>query len=440
MEAAKLSPCMSAGAAFPKEAMPPSISLAMIARNRAKELSRCLSIVSPHVDEIIVVGAGESDDDTLDVARSFGAKVIEFTPKTNPEAFYTDDEKTFEGSDIPGPFSGKIGLGDFAAPRNLSFAHCTQDYIFWLDSDDVIENPEKLPFTIEKMEQRGADAVFMYYEYDFDADDRCITKQIRERIIRKKAFDSGRIKWEQPIHEHLRGPDIKNGLLFENIHIKHRPTNEGSSITKAGDLTIHTIHRDTIHYRNLKCLFLEQKRCKEAGEEMNFRYDFYFGTEMRAVDPEKAIEHFETYIKNTVWDEERAQARFYIGHLREMQMRGEEAWNYYAGAAADFSENPMSHFGLARIAFVRGQWKKVIEFTENGFKYTKEIRKPTLIVNPFEWQYRAHLCYSRALIEVGRLDDAEASCNAGLKLQPDCPFLREHKAMIAERRKKEEAA
>ncbi len=416
--------------------MPPSISLAMIARDREIELARCLEAVAPHVDEIILVDAGGSVDRTPEVARKFGAQVIEFNPKTHPEAFYLDTEEHFAKYQIPGPFSGKWGLGDFAAPRNLSFSLCTKDYILWLDSDDLIQNPEKLRFTIEKMEEKGTDAVFMYYEYDFDEQGRCITKQVRERIIRRAAFEDGRIKWRQPIHEHLHGAGLKNGLLFDNIHIRHEHTNQGATVTKAGDLTIHTIHRDQVHYRNLKCLYLEKERCEREGEDMTFRLDFYFGSELRAINPEEAIVHLERYIKNANWEEERAQARFYIGHLREMQMRSEEAWNYYAGATYDFPENAMPFFGLARISFLRGEWKKVIDFSEKGWEQAgQDIRKPTLVQNPLEWQYRAHLCYSRALIEVDRLDDAQRSCDTGLAMQPECRFLNEHKAMIADRRK-----
>ncbi|MGH9428103.1 MAG: hypothetical protein ACRD2L_17610, partial [Terriglobia bacterium] len=62
-------------------------------------------------------------------------------------------------------------------------------------------------------------------------------------------------------------------------------------------------------------------------------------------------------------------------------------------------------------------------------------QKPSLVQNPLEWLYRAHLPYSRALLEVGRIDDALVSCEKGLKYEPHCPFLLEHKRMIAEQKK-----
>ncbi len=421
--------------------MPQTISLAMIARDRGKELARCLEILRPHVDEIIVVDAGGSIDDTCDVARHFGARVIPFTPETNPEAFYLDVPESFWAYEVPGPYTGRQGLADFSAPRNLSFSECTKDWIFWVDSDDLILNPEKIHWMADKVAEKGVDGAFLRYEYDFDENGKCVMKQVRERLIRRSDFP-GKIKWNQPIHEHLQG--MKKGLLFEEILVRHQSPVQDYTIAETAGLKIHTAHRDRIRFRNLKNLIVEKQRLDKLGQELPFRLDFYFGSELRSIAPEKAIDHFIKYIPKTHWDEERAQARAYIGHIREMQLRGEEAWNHYAGATIDFPGNPAPWFGLARIAFIRGDWKKVIDMTESGWKQVHEdiLHKPSLVQNPLEWEYRAHLCYSRALIEVGRLDEAAASCEKGLLINPECQFLKEHKEMVLERQKikKKEAA
>lgn len=414
--------------------MPPTISLAMIVRDREKELSRCLQLVCQHVDEIVVVDAGGSIDGTVQVAKDFGARVILFTPETHPESFYLDAPETFAGTeyDIPGPFTGRHGLADFATPRNLSFAECTKDWIFWLDSDDIIENPDKIRWMASAVEEKGVDGAFLRYEYDFDEQGRCIMKQIRERLIRRSDFVSGKVKWNQVIHEHLQG--MKKGLLFEELLVKHQSPVIENTLTESAGLKIQTAHRDRVRFRNLKNLVIEKKRLDQKGEELPFRLHFYLGSELRSIAPEKAIEHFTKYIPLTHWDEERAQARAYIAHIREMQMRHEEAWNYYAGATVDFPGNPAPWFGLARIAFLRGDWKKVAAFSEEGLRQVKEdiLQKPSLVQNPFEWQYRAHLTYSRALIELGRFDEAKASCEKGLSHEPTCPFLKEHLQMIAD--------
>jgi hypothetical protein len=53
-----------------------SLSLCMIVRDEEQMLPRCLAAVAAAVDEIVLVDTG-SNDATIEIARSFGARVIE---------------------------------------------------------------------------------------------------------------------------------------------------------------------------------------------------------------------------------------------------------------------------------------------------------------------------------------------------------------------------
>ena len=102
------------GAAAPPPRLPPvsqpaKISLCMIVRDSSATLAACLTSIEPWVDEMIVVDTG-SKDNTMEIARSLGARVFEF------------------------PW-----CDSFAAARNESLRHATGDWIFWMDSDDTID-------------------------------------------------------------------------------------------------------------------------------------------------------------------------------------------------------------------------------------------------------------------------------------------------------------
>lgn len=84
------------------------LSLCMIVKNEQDNLRRCLSSVVSHVDEMIVVDTG-STDDTVAIAQEFGAKV-----------------SYFEWCD------------DFAAARNASIQQATGDWILYLDADEEL--------------------------------------------------------------------------------------------------------------------------------------------------------------------------------------------------------------------------------------------------------------------------------------------------------------
>jgi glycosyltransferase involved in cell wall biosynthesis len=86
------------------------ISLAMIVRDEARCIERCLASVRDLVDEMIVVDTG-STDDTVALAEAAGASVHHFT-----------------------------WVDDFAAARNVSLDHCSGDWILMLDADDWLES------------------------------------------------------------------------------------------------------------------------------------------------------------------------------------------------------------------------------------------------------------------------------------------------------------
>src|SRR5262245_11447349 len=85
------------------------MSLCLIMRTNAWTIGRCLESVRPWVDEMICVDTG-STDDTPKIAERLGARVYRF------------------------PW-----CDSFSAARNESFRHARGEWIFWMDSDDVID-------------------------------------------------------------------------------------------------------------------------------------------------------------------------------------------------------------------------------------------------------------------------------------------------------------
>jgi tetratricopeptide (TPR) repeat protein len=85
-----------------------TLGLCMIVKDEEEMLPKCLAAIAPAVDEIVIVDTG-STDRTVEIARSYGAKVIE-QPWT----------------------------GSFSEARNTSFEHATTDWIIYLDADEVL--------------------------------------------------------------------------------------------------------------------------------------------------------------------------------------------------------------------------------------------------------------------------------------------------------------
>jgi len=83
-----------------------TISLVMIVKNEEEMLPGCLEAVGGAVDEMVVVDTG-STDRTVEIAESFGAKVVHF------------------------PWNGS-----FSDARNCSLDHATGDWVVYLDADE----------------------------------------------------------------------------------------------------------------------------------------------------------------------------------------------------------------------------------------------------------------------------------------------------------------
>jgi tetratricopeptide (TPR) repeat protein len=85
-----------------------TLSLCMIVRDEEEMLPRCLDAIHGAVDEIVIVDTG-STDRTIEIALSYGAKVIE-----------------------------REWTGSFAEARNASFEAATGDWVMYLDADEVL--------------------------------------------------------------------------------------------------------------------------------------------------------------------------------------------------------------------------------------------------------------------------------------------------------------
>lgn len=87
----------------------PTIALVMIVKNGADTLARCLSSVQGHVDDIIMLDTG-STDDTVQIAQRFGARVHHFE-----------------------------WVDDFSAARNVALDYSNADWNLILDADNWLE-------------------------------------------------------------------------------------------------------------------------------------------------------------------------------------------------------------------------------------------------------------------------------------------------------------
>jgi tetratricopeptide (TPR) repeat protein len=91
--------------------MPAHVSLCLIVKDEEAHLPACLGSAADLVDELIVVDTGSADR-TKEIAAASGARVVDFA-----------------------------WVDDFSAARNAALRHATGDWVFWLDADERLDEP-----------------------------------------------------------------------------------------------------------------------------------------------------------------------------------------------------------------------------------------------------------------------------------------------------------
>ncbi len=147
----------------------PLVSAAMIVRNEAKNLERCLRSIRDVADEVVVLDTGSADD-TREIARRLGARVF--------------DEPWQE---------------DFSLHRNHSIEHCRGRWIFVIDGDEELAEAGDLRALLAR--EPAPDG-----PEGFACQIVCLTEAgIGEEFLNVRAFLREKGRYVYPVHNQLTG-------------------------------------------------------------------------------------------------------------------------------------------------------------------------------------------------------------------------------------------
>jgi len=171
----------------------------MIVRNGAATLPACLQSVAALCDELVVVDTG-SDDDSPEIARAFGARVVK----------------------TPWP-------GDFSAARNVYLEHARCPWVLSLDADEVLGEIERDDF-LHALQTHPRTA-FLFRIRNYFAEGRLPeptlpSKMQGEYVVSKTVRLFPRLsgmRYCYPVHESLFPAIKRAGLRVEHcaIPIRH---------------------------------------------------------------------------------------------------------------------------------------------------------------------------------------------------------------------------
>ena len=151
-----------------------TVSLCMIVKNEEHNLAELLDDVCPVLEEVVIVDTG-STDQTLEILAA--------KQKQYPNLVVDHFE----------------WVENFSKARNFSFTKATQDWVFWVDGDDRVDQKSLLHFKENVLDHPEVDVWILPYIYSKYPDGSPSLTLGRERFLRRSINP----KWEGAIHESI---------------------------------------------------------------------------------------------------------------------------------------------------------------------------------------------------------------------------------------------
>jgi tetratricopeptide (TPR) repeat protein len=342
--------------------------------DEAKLLERCLKYVAPYVDEICITQAGKTPNPKVsEVIKSYNGK-----------------ESFFEW------------VNDFAKARNYNFSQATGDYIFWLDTDDVVKGAEKLKPTVEKMAEMKVDVGVMFYLYDFDENGVCRVKHLKTRIVK----NDGCVEWVGKIHEDFDSKRTLDSFFIEGIEVLHitSKTRVEDSAQRNYMIAKETLKKNPSDPRSF---WLMANACMMVN---------------KIKDAEK---YWLEFIKRSKSEEEVYLAYLQLGDLLKNE-------DYYLKALAIRPAYPNAYLKLGELMFNRKKYAQALNFTELGVQMPipdKEI----IYFNPRDYDYNPMMVMVKIYYEMGQHKKAVMTLERMTKMFPsDEPVKKLYEAIRTE--------
>lgn len=353
------------------------ISLCMIVRDCDEVLEYALKSARPWVDEICIVDTG-STDKTPEIALKYADKYEVFLA--------CNDEQN--------------RIADFSLARNRSMDLATKDWIIWLDSDDILDGGEHLKEIAETITADNA-IVMLPYEYSFDELGNCRCVHWRERMFKPRH----RFFWRWPVHEVAHPMEPIEGTITtvrsELVRVRHANKDKQARGKEPG--------------RNLRIL----QHYVEQVHESDPRILYYIGLEYGyAGNRGAALRFLRRYIELSQWDDEKCLACLEMArHYAEMgDLHNVIDWALRASIIRSW---PDPYFRLGRAFYalaMNGErpdynFHRAASFMQFGLQ--RGDTDTVLFVDPMD-RYTIHEYLNVCLSRIGDIDNAIASCEAGL--------------------------
>ena len=369
-----------------------SLSLSMIVKDETETLETALKSVAKYVDEIVVNWNG-SNQETEKILKKYNAIIVR-----------------------------KEWNGNFSDARKFAWEHTTGDYVIWLDADDEVIHPEKIPFFMNMAFGNPAQnngAIWTNWHYSHDDKGNITSEFYRERIVNRKWF-----KWDNSrLHEGLHQTVFCEHAFLDpkDMWIYHNATDE--QIAKSQE-------------RNL-AIIIEQyeKEHKEGDIDAKTTLDCarsLMGAEMY----NEALKVFAEYVETSGWDNERAHAFFMMADIYRKHKKWESALMHDAMGEKLKPSWPDGYIGRATTLFCQERWEECVD----QLVIAKSLKPPYGLMpcDRTSYDLKPWIMLAQCYINLGKTELAIDMAERALQNYPDNKVAKGLKGVAMEMLKNED--
>lgn len=317
------------------------LALAMIVNGvdaEAKPFAQCLSSVAPHVDKVFATvthkPGEEPSESVLKVCELYDVEVSHFE-----------------------------WVNDFAAARNYNFDQVPKEYtyILWLDADDIMRGVEKLKPTIE--DNPSIDAFVFNYLYAFDSHGNPVVTHMKTQVVK----NDGCVRWVGMLHEDFEGMRDIKPYFVKGIERIHTSTDERFDKAKERNLTV--------------SLGQLEKEPDDPRSYWNVANSY-----SALGETDKALEHFDTFLKTSKSEEEKYIALLRVAENYLLQARHKDATGALQKAIGTKPDYPDAYYALADLRADMGKKQEAVDLYKMGMTKKAPIYN-IMVYNPRDYDY-----------------------------------------------------
>ena len=244
---------------------------------------------------------------------------------------------------------------DFSKTRNFNFSQAPQDsdYIFWMDSDDVLVGGENLRKIAETAQENGKDIVFFTYWYGCGFDEQGNMTEVLMEHMRERLLKPGVTTWKKRLHE---TPVPVSGIQENYTAFPYNPKHMPIAI-------MHTSRDEELPEkmeRNKRILEMELEEETQAGTP-DPRTQLYlmkiYAEQDEPQNWKKVIALNEEYQKKSGWDEERGTAWEQVGIVYGKMGNFKQVVESLHKSIQEWAHQPLLYIRLATAYFNLNNFK-----------------------------------------------------------------------------------